>query len=180
MPVDYVAKIRRCDKRQLEAMLQQLSGGQPIPGWSRGKAFEHLILRGFEIEGAEVVWPYEVKVERKTVEQIDGAVHCEGLYCLVEAKDYSDPITIEPVAKLRNQLARRPPGALGLIFARNGFTEPAIYLTRMNNPLNVLLWEFEELQTAVNDGAMRRALVTKFKVAVERGTPDYNIRGGYR
>jgi len=86
-----------------------------------------------------------------------------GLNSYVESKDYRKPINIEPIAKLTNQLLRRPSGTLGLIFARHGFTEPAKILARTMNPLNILLWEFEEVEQSLNSGTMCQALMTKFQ-----------------
>ena len=180
MAVDYVARIRRQDQAGLLGMLQKLANGNTIYGWSSGKAFEHVILQAFALENADVQWPFNVQHEGHTVEQIDGVVYCSDLSFLVEAKDYSVPINVEPIAKMRNQLSRRPPATMGLIFARKGFTSPAKILTRMVSPLSILLWEFEELETAVRDKAMCKALLTKYRYAVELGMPDYDIRGGYR
>jgi hypothetical protein len=98
----------------------------------------------------------------------------------IKSKDYSAPINVEPMAKLRNQLSRRPAGTLGLVFSREGFTEPAKILARMMQPLNILLWEYEELEQSLTTGTMCRALVTKFQYAVESGLPDYDIRTGLR
>lgn len=180
MAVDYVAKISTADTAQLSRMLEDISEGKPIRGWASGKAFEHIILRGFALEGADVRWPFEVREGRHAIEQIDGAVYCDGLFCLVESKDYIEAINVEPVAKLRNQLARRPAGTLGLIFARSGYTPSAKYLVKMHTPLNILLWELEELKMAIRDQKMRQALQTKFRYAVEQALPDYNIERGYR
>ena len=123
-------------------------------------------------------WPFTVEEEGEVVEQIDGAVHYEWLSCLVEAKDYSEPINVEPIAKMRNQLTRRPVGTLGLIFARSGFTDPAKKLTRRINPLNILLWEPSELVQGLRDGTLCRALKTKYIRAVEMAEPDYNSTRG--
>lgn len=180
MAVDYVAKIATADTAELSRMLDALAGGRRLPGWGRGKAFEHIILQAFALEGAEVRWPFEVREGRHTIEQIDGAVYCDGLFCLVESKDYAEAINVEPVTKLRSQLNRRPDGTLGLIFARNGFTPSAKYLVKMHTPLNILLWEFDELILAVRDQKMKSALLTKFRFAVEQALPDYNIERGYR
>lgn len=158
-------------------MLGRISQGVQIPKWARGKPLEHIILRAFEIEGADVAWPFEVKIGSQVVEQIDGAIYCDGLSAIIESKDYSEPINVEPIAKLRNQLARRPLHTMGIIFARRGFTEPAKTLTRMVGPLNILLWEFQELDTAIRRQQMRHALRTKLKYAVELAMPDYNIVG---
>ncbi len=180
MPVDYAAKIAPVDTAGLLLMLRSLEEGTPLRGWAKGKAFEHIILQAFALEGAEVRWPYEVREGKHAIEQIDGSVYGDGLFCLIESKDYGEAINVEPIAKLRNQLARRPAGTLGLIFARSGYTPSAKYLVKMNTPLNILLWEFEELKLAVADQKMRQALQTKFKYAVEQALPDYNIERGYR
>lgn len=180
MPVDYVAKISIADTDQLSRMLDDLSEGRPIRGWASGKAFEHIILQAFALEEAEIRWPFEVREGKHAIEQIDGTVYCDGLFCLVESKDYAEAINVEPIAKLRNQLSRRPAGTLGLIFARNGYTPSAKYLVKMDTLLNILLWEFEEVKLAIADQKMRRALQTKFRYAVEQALPDYNIERGYR
>ena len=75
------------------------------PGWDVGKAFEYLILRAFQLDGAKVKWPYRVKLFGEEVEQIDGVVYCSGLSCLVESKDFADKVNIDiaPIAKLRRQ-----------------------------------------------------------------------------
>src|SRR5262245_45955191 len=83
------------------------------PEWEAGKAFEYLILRAFELDGAQVRWPYPVHLFGEQVEQIDGSVSVSGLYGLVECKDETDNIAIAPIAKLRNQLLRRPWGTVG-------------------------------------------------------------------
>ena len=180
MAVDYVALIQQMDTAQLHALLQELETGQPVPGWASGKAFEHIILRGFEIERAEVTWPFNVQLIGETIEQIDGAVYVQSLSCLVEAKDYNEPINVEPIAKLRNQLMRRPPGTMGLVFARSGFTEPAKLSTRIMNPLQILLWGYEELEVSLRNQTLCRALLTKYRYAVEYGVPDYDTRIGLR
>ncbi len=176
MARDYIADIKTKNSAELFSMLRSISNSQPIPGWSRGRAFEHIVLRAFELEGADVTWPFDVKFYGNIVEQIDGTVYVDHLSCLIESKDYRQPINVEPIAKLRNQLLRRPAGTLGLVFARRGFTEPAKILTRMNSPLNILLWEFEELEEAIRTTTMRAALRTKYRFAVKYAMPDYNIR----
>lgn len=173
---DYVARIRDYSEADLKALLEQVKEGVEVAGWPAGKAFEHLILRAFETEGAYVRYPYEVKQDGTTIEQIDGAVYHDGLACLVESKDYANPIKIDPIAKLANQLSRRPFGTLGLVFARSDFTEPAKTLARYLHPLNVLLWEFGELQAAVVTQRLCAGLKLKFQRAVEFGVPDYDIR----
>src|SRR5205085_2729308 len=98
------------------------------------------------------------------VEQIDGAIYHGGLAWLVECKDQAENITIEPLAKLRSQLSRRPPGTLGMVFTRSGYTEPAKILARYMTPLSILLWEFPEIELAFAAQIMCVGLTAKYRV----------------
>lgn len=180
MAVDYVKKIKQKSIKDLVVMLDALNAGNKLTGWPPGKAFEHIILRAFELGGATVTWPYSVTLEGKEIEQIDGAVYYNNISCLIEAKDRDQTEGIEPIAKLRNQLLRRPSGTIGLVFITSQFSVPAKMLTRMMNPLSILLWEYDELRNAISSDLMCKALSTKYMYAVERGMPDYDTRGGLK
>ncbi len=149
-------------------------------GWDAGKAFEHIVLRGFDLEGAEVRWPYSVRwsVEYgdQEIEQVDGVVYSSGLACLCECKDYESKVNIEPIAKLRNQLLRRPSGTIGCVFSRRGFTTPASELARFLSPQTILLWSGDEICHAIRNRCFVWGLSTKFRHAVEHGFPDLDIR----
>lgn len=170
MPEDFVEKIRKRGHDDLVAMLDKVSRNEEIEGWSPGAAFEHIIVRAFELEGAAVKYPFIVTQPFR--EQIDGAIYCDGLACLIEAKDRATPVNIEPLAKLQNQLSRRPPGTLGIVFARNGFTRDASIQAGLMNPLRILLWEFGDLEYALQESAMRGMLARKYRYAVEHALPD--------
>lgn len=188
MPVDYIARIRRYNTAQLVTMLQDIRAGRSPAGWSRGRAFEHLVLRGFELDGADVEWPYTVHFAGHALEQIDGAVHLQNTTFLIESKDYKNPLNVEPVAKLRTQLSRRPFGTMGIVFGRSNFSVPLKDLTRMMNPLQILLWDVDELEDALQIQATRhagnptpqgmcKALRLKMRAASTLGAPDFNTRG---
>ena len=180
MAVDHKKKIKQKNSKDLVDMLDDLKAGNKLPAWPPGKAFEHIVLRAFDIEGATVIWPYSVYLEGKEIEQIDGAVYHGNISCLIEAKDRDQTEGIEPIAKLRNQLLRRPSGTIGLVFITSQFSVPAKMLTRMMNPLSILLWDYDELRNAVSNKSICAALSTKYMYAVELGMPDYDTRGGLR
>jgi Restriction endonuclease len=146
------------------------------PEWNSGKAFEYLLLRAFQLEGAEVRWPYSVTVDSQEIEQIDGIIYSDGLACLVESKDWKEPVNVEPIAKLRNQLFRRPTATIGVVFSRSGFTESTLKLARYTMPQNILLWNGEEIDYTLGRGKMRQALVAKYRYCIEFGLPDYDPR----
>ena len=173
---EYREKICALDHAGLVELWGALEVGA-TPGWEPGKAFEYSILRAFQLEGARVTWPYRVELGGEEVEQIDGVILLDSLFCVVESKHYVRPINIEPIAKLRNQLARRPAAAIGLVFSYKGFTEPARLLTRYLSPQTILLWTGGEIGFALNEQRMVHGLRLKFKHAVEHGLPDLNLLG---
>ncbi|MFM8330203.1 MAG: restriction endonuclease [Candidatus Methylumidiphilus sp.] len=147
------------------------------PGWEAGKAFEYLVLRAFQLDGLDIRWPFSVNIfETANVEQIDGVIHYVGLSCLVESKDYSDKVNIEPIAKLRNQLLRRPANTIGMIFSRSGFTKPAIMLCHFVFPQTILLWDGAEIEYALDNRKIAALLQLKYRASVEEGIPDYDVR----
>jgi len=177
MPHDsrYVQWIRVLDWHGIQELWKSVRQGA-TPGWEPGRAFEHLILRAFELDGAVVRWPYTVDLQDQLVEQIDGAVYAGSLSCLVEAKDTARPVNFDAVGKLRQQLSRRPAGVVGLLFSRTGFTEPAATLARYLAPQNVLFWTGKDLATALEQRSMLDALEMKYRHLVEFGSPKYDLR----
>ncbi len=170
---EYQSRIATFDRDDLLRLWGAVETGG-TPGWEPGRAMEYLVLRAFEIEGAEVRWPFDVG----GIEQLDGAVYVAGLACLVECKDLREPVDVEPIAKLRNQLMRRPATALGLLFSRSGFTQPARILAGYVAPQVILLWEGREVAAALRQQRMCEGLVRKYRHCVETGNVDFNIVGG--
>src|SRR6202008_5001778 len=108
---EYEAQAQGMGWPELRALWNQIKL-RDTPDWAPGKAFEYLVLRAFDLQGANVRWPYTVSLygQDEIVEEIDGSVKIGGLYSLIESKDEEGKIAIAPIAKLRNQLLRRPAG----------------------------------------------------------------------
>jgi hypothetical protein len=173
----YEAMIKSLQWNGLRDLWQEIEQ-RKTPGWDAGKAFEYLVLRAFELDDAEVRYSYSVKLFGEEVEQIDGVVYYSGLSCLIESKDLADKtnVDIAPIAKLRNQLLRRPASTLGLVFSRTGFTDPARHLSYFSLPQTILLWSGEEIEYALEQEAICELLVLKYRVCIEDGLPDYDVR----
>lgn len=170
----YERKISRCDWQQLADLWKAITVGR-TPGWQAGKAFEYLVIRAFQLDGADVRYPFSVRLDGDEIEQIDGVVYVEGLACLIECKDKNTIVNIEPIAKLRNQLLRRPGAVIGSVFSRQGFTDPALTLARFTAPQTILLWTGKEVEFALKKKYICRALLAKYRSCIEKGLPDYNI-----
>jgi len=173
---EYRRRIQQCGWTELETLWEGIKNGTTSDShWAAGKALEYVVVRAFESDTAEVRWPYSVREQGQEIEQIDDVVYTEGLACLLECKDYDDAVTIEPVAKLRNQLLRRPASTIGVIVSRNGFTEPAVILARYVTPQAIILWDGDDLDRAINRKSIRTYLVRKYRYLVEYSLPNYSI-----
>ena len=175
---EYETKIKMLDWDGLRSLWDSIEHRDTAnAGWDAGKAFEYLVLRAFELDGATVRFPYIVRLFDDEIEQIDGAIHYERLSCLVESKDFTDKkVDIAPIAKLRNQLLRRPSGILGLVFSKTGFTNPAVNLCYFSAPQGILLWNGEEIKSALDNEKICELLVLKYRKLVENGMPDYTVQ----
>ena len=171
---EYRQRIAGYDWDDLERLWEDIIKGE-TPGWEAGKAMEYLVLRAFQLDGADVRWPYSVYDQEEEIEQIDGVVYADGLVGLIECKDERAKINIEPIAKLRNQLLRRPGAVIGMVFSRSGFTDPAITLARFVAPQTILLWDGLEIAYALRRRYLRQALSAKYRHCIEFGWPNYNI-----
>jgi hypothetical protein len=113
------------------------------------------------------------------VEQIDGMVQVDHITCMIEAKDQSVAVNVEPLAKLRNQLMRRSAGVIGFVFSFSGFTEPARTLAQFMFPQAILLWTGEEIAHLLGKRDFVQALKRKYQYFLQMGMPDYDIRAEY-
>jgi len=170
----YEKQIRSLRRPGLLALWRQIKAGT-TPGWDPGKALEYLVVRAFELEKATVVYPYEVRDGRLTIEQIDGVVYLDHLTCLLESKDRGKPLDHDPLADLRDQLQRRPPSVIGCCASASGFTLNARKRAVLAAPQRILLWEATEIEYALTKGRMCRGLHAKYRHCVERAMPDFNI-----
>ncbi len=177
---EYQTKIKAFtweDLRGLWDAIQQ----QVTPGWEPGKALEYLILRTFQLERADVRWPYSVRLSGEEIEQIDGVIYSGDISCLIECKDHNAKdlrkknVNFEPIAKMRSQLLRRPASTIGCVFSSGDFTEPALILANFTFPQTILLWNAEEIDYCLSKRQFRLALQIKYRKCIELGIHDYDI-----
>lgn len=187
----YVTAIEKlADRAALVEFWAKIENNE-TPEFKDGKALEYFVLQAFKVEGAEVTWPYDIRLSEvdddgteSTGEQIDGAIFVDGIHVLVESKHekktakQTGRVDIEPIAKLRNQLLRRPALTVGVIFSMNGFTPAAKTLTRYIAPQTILLWDGNDIREALHNEhlGLRGGLRKKLRWAVERGLPDLPLK----
>ena len=138
--------------------------------------FECWICEAFRLSDADVQPPFLVKVGTSLVEEVDGAVFVPFGAFLVECKFQDAKVTIEPIVKLRSQLERRPPGTMGVVFSKSGFTDEAKILLSRLSPCGVLLFDGGDIELMQRHPAsMVEALYLKYREAVLSGVPDLEL-----
>ena len=115
-------------------------------GWHKGKALEHLVIRGFKLSGLTADDPYDVPSEGTPIEQIDGLVFLEAIPFLIECKDTKIAANRTPISQLRDQLLHRPPITMGCFFATGGFTGPALAFADSCGSPRVTLWSRSDVK----------------------------------
>lgn len=161
---DLVAKWRRRNEKDIK------------DAWGQGKFFEYAIIRAFEIEGAQVRYPYSVHSHHigiegnEVLEQIDGAIYVDGLSVIVESKDYKNKnIDIEPLAKLQVRLRRRPSPVIGCLFCASDMTWPAQALIETLMPHTILFWSKRDIEYCFENKHFVEGLHEKYKSVIEDG-----------
>lgn len=179
--LEYAQKIQALNWDELKVLWDNILNNN-TPDWASGKAFEYLIIRMFELDKLEVRYPFSVPLpySSRSMEQIDGVVYIDNIAILIESKDYSNDgkksnINIEPIAKMRNQLNRRPYVSVGCVFSAGGFTEPVSTLIDYLGSETILLWQGEEIEKCLIDKNIKDFFKIKFKNRIEFGIHDFNI-----
>lgn len=156
----------------LSALWDDLQGGR-LAGWDAGKALEYLVVRGFALSGLQVEYPYEVPLAGHPLEQIDGMVYLGDVPFLIECKD-REAVDIQAIAKMRNQLMRRPPATMGCVFVSGTFTRPAIILCDFAAPHRITLWSGLDIAGALQARDFAQALQRKYHELCMFGLTDHS------
>ncbi len=147
------------------------------PGWDAGKALEYLVLKGFELSGAKVRWPFTVTHDdKKIIEQVDGMIYSGGISAIVECKDYSKPSTRSkrpvckgPIATLLAHLMRRPSPLIGCLFVSGNYTESAQVMVNSIKPATILCWTGDDIDFCLNQRDFALGLRRKYRACMEEG-----------
>jgi hypothetical protein len=167
------------DLASLAVLWESIKGDVILKEWPSGKAFEYMVLRAFELSGAEVQYSFSVDLfEVKGVEQIDGFISLPnyGLNAIVESKDWVDTIPIGPMAKMRSQLLRRPSALVGAFFTASSFTNEAILLAHFFAPQIILLWTGDDIDYCFENSYFLQGMAAKYGYALREGKPDFALR----
>lgn len=162
---------------------------QTRDGLSPQETFRHLIVRAFELEGAEVRYPYQVSEdgERDALEHLDGVLYIEGHSCIVESRCLSKGgvkarranVSSGHISRFRSKLLNRPGYAVGSVFSATGFSPSALMQAQLSLPQTILLWSEEEIKECLYRQTFTKAFKIKNRRFFEQLIPDYDHRVDY-
>ena len=141
--------------------------------WDDGKAFEHLVVRAFELSRLKVEYPFDVPPGGRPIEQIDGVVFLGSIAFLIECKDRQSN-DVEAIAKLRNQLLRRPPSTMGCVLVSGEFTDAALILTDWAIPHRITLWTGNDIASGLEARDFASKLSEKYEHLCKFGMSDHS------
>ena len=168
----YVERAESMGWTELSTIWEQIKAGR-VDGWEDGKALEHLVIRAFRLSGLMAEYPFDVPPGGKPFEEIDGLVVLGCNNFLIECKD-RPKVAIEVVAKLINQLLRRPGTTLGCIFTSGGFTSTALLLADFSVPHRILLWSGRDIEEGIKNKDFKAPLTEKYHNLCKYGLTDHS------
>jgi hypothetical protein len=83
-------------------------------------------------------------------------------------------VDIEAIAKLRNQLLRRPETTFGCVFTTGAFTDPALIVVDFSVPHRILLWSGSEIENCIRKQNFRDTLLEKYRHLCKYGLTDHS------
>jgi hypothetical protein len=83
-------------------------------------------------------------------------------------------VDIEVIAKLRNQLLRRPDTTLGCVFTAEHFTPPALTLADFSVPHRILLWSRADIHGCLQRKDFASRLLDKYRHLCKYGMTDHS------
>ena len=173
-----ISTIRSYNWAKLAKLWLQIKNGD-TPGWSFGKALEYMLIRAFDLNGAEVAYPYNNRVVNSK-EQFDGYIFVPelGVGFLLECKDWKTSVSFDELAKLHSRLSYRMPSTYGIYVSKNGFTSSAVEMLYMMHPHNILLWSFDEIDECFKNQKFLKALKYKYQYAMMTADPNIAVFEG--
>lgn len=173
-----INKIRTYDWGKLRKLWNGIKSGN-TPGWASGKALEYLFVRAFDLEKAEVVYPYCNNLLHSQ-EQFDGFIFVSDLGSgfIVECKDWKSPVAFDELSKLHGRLLYRSPSTYGIFVSKSGFTLSAMELMYMLNPHKILLWTFNDIDECFKHHKFIKALKYKYHYAMMTANNNISVIDG--
>jgi hypothetical protein len=138
----------------------------------RGRQFEGLLRELLDTDGVSP----RIRI-RPDGEEIDGSFVLNDRVFLLEAKWHATPIPASTIYEFKGKVDGKLVGTLGIFISMSGFTRNAVDALTVGKELNVVLFDRSDIEAAIDiQGGFRTVLLTKLRVAAERGIVYFLFR----
>lgn len=150
---------------------------QEVSDSQAGYVFQTWIIEAFRLSGIEIDRPFRVPtapgINEQTLAELDGFVVIDNHRFIIESK--FQRLDFDPIARLHLLVEQRPVGTMGLLFATEGYTRPAIDSAHILRPIRVLLFARDDIDFIARSGDIGTAVRVKWKRAVMFGRPNLPV-----
>ncbi len=154
-------------KREYETLRKLDETSDPTERRRRGIRLEEIISSILEASNLEPRIRF-----RPLGEELDGSFVLGDRHFLVEAKWHSRPLPASQVYAFKGKVDGKLAGTLGVFISLSGYGEDAVDALSRGKVLNVILFDRDDFEAAL-DHSFRKVLLVKLRKAAEEGTIFY-------
>jgi hypothetical protein len=143
------------------------------PAWyqQRGYKLEELIKNVMERDGLHPRASYKT-----TGEQIDGSFLLGDRVYLLEAKWCKNEMSASDIYAFKGKVDGKLVGTIGIFISISGFSKDSVNALIYGKEINIILFNRNDFENSLkSDGAFKKILLEKLRVAAEEGTPFYPV-----
>ncbi len=134
---------------------------------NRGYKFEKLISAVLKRDGLSPRSSYKIKGE-----QIDGSFILGDRVYLLEAKWHKKKMSASDIYEFKGKVDGKLIGTIGVFISISGFSNDSVDALIYGKEINIILFDKEDFEKGIKEeGAFKKILLEKIRVATEEGTP---------
>lgn len=139
---------------------------------ARGYKFEKLLLKVLKRDGLCPRASYKISGE-----QIDGSFVLGDKVYLLEAKWHKREMAASDIYAFKGKVDGKLVGTIGIFISISGFSKDSVDALIMGKEINIILFDKNDFEMSLEkEGAFKRILLEKIRMAAEEGSPFYPVK----
>jgi len=136
----------------------------------RGREFEKVLQKVLESEGLQP----RIRI-RSSGEEIDGSFVLGFGTFLLEAKWHASPLPASQIYAFKGKVDGKLIGTIGIFISISGYSDEAVDALSWGKALNVILFDGDDFEAALDEG-FQKVLLAKLRHAAEEGLVYFSYR----
>ena len=156
---------------KLKDLLEPPEGADPVWFQRRGRCFERVLKKMFELENMA-----PRASMRPSGEELDGSFAMDDRFFLLEAKWHTPPIAASALYAFKGKVDGKLVGTIGVFFSMSDYSAEAVDALLYGKELNLILFGRQDLLLIEDKQiSMREAIRVKLRYASEYGQPFFDL-----